>query len=286
MYIRKVALASLLLASGSVFADNNISLPSTNFNFDIQTVSAQSTYQPSIAFVNDGKTYIKFPPTVTKDNLPIILVDQLPNHSAPIISYQGSYVVVNQPATQVKIFNPKTRKLLYQLRLQNHFNYGDVKPSPYILPYEFQGLFMGINLGMATIDSKGYKPAAGMKLGYDWSLSKKYGFMAGFELGANYDGQKTTDSQTVKSWNMNLMFRAKYQFQSGFNLVAKAGPAYVWNSDQANDSIDNSIAARAGVQAGYLFANGIGLSLEYDHLFSNSKVNSVNSFSGGVSYIF
>ena len=284
MCLKKI-ISALFLSLSLSYADN-ISLPSTDFNFVIKPISSQSAYKPLIAFVSDGKTYIKFPPTVTKNHLPVILVDALAGYADPVIRYQSGYVVINQPSTRVEIFNPKTHTLLYQLTLEHRFNYADIPPSPRILPYEFAGFFTGLTVGAANIDSKGYAPAAGAALGYDWSLSHRYGFMAGFELGANYDGKHTGDSATVRSWDLNLMVRAKYLFESGIDIVAKVGPAYVWNRDDSNADIDNALSARAGIGLGYLFTNGLGLNLEYNHLFSTAKVHAVNGIFGGISYIF
>ena len=38
-----------------------------------------------LGFVDQGRTYIKFPPTVTNNNMPLILVDQLCDGEAPNI---------------------------------------------------------------------------------------------------------------------------------------------------------------------------------------------------------
>ncbi|WP_162902297.1 outer membrane protein [Facilibium subflavum] len=286
--LRKITtLVLCALSSTMIFADE-ITLPSTNFNFDIKTVSSAPAYQPLTAFVNDGKTYIKFVPTVSSSNLPIILVDQLPGHPAPQIAYQDGYVVIDQPSSTIKIYHPKTKALIYQLQLSNHFDYNKVPPSPHLLPYEYAGFFVGANVGAANIDSKGYAAAFGGNIGYDWHFYK--GFLAGFEFGGNYDGKQTKDQVTVKSWNINLMLRARYLFESGFNFVGKLGGAYVRNSATQNGTdvggIGNGVAARAGASAGYLFTNGIGLNLEYDHVFSTSKVNSVNTVTMGISYTF
>ncbi len=287
---KKSIVTSLLVTSclGAALADD-VSLPSTNFNFDVKTVSSDSTYKPMLGFVDQGKTYIKFPPTVTNHNMPLILVDQLGDGDAPIISWDQGYVVINQPSTHVKIYNPRTKKLIYDLTFPDQFNYSKVPPSPRILPYEFAGFFMGATVGMSNIGSKGNSASGGLKAGYDWHFTK--GFLAGFELGFNYDGKVSKDSVDYKSWNINAMLRAKYLFQSGFNVTGKAGVAYVRNSQstptgQATNGIGNSIAPRIGAEAGYLFTNGIGLNLEYDHLFSNSKVLSVNTLQVGISYIF
>ncbi len=273
----------------SIAIADEVSLPSTNFNFDIKTISSDSTYKPMLGFVDQNKTYIKFPPTVTGNNMPIILVDQLGYSDAPVISLDQGYVVINQASTHVKIYHPKSKKLIYDLTFPDQFNYSKVEPSPRILAYEFEGFFMGASVGGSNITSKGISASGGLRAGYDWHFNK--GFLAGFELGFNYDGKVSKDAVDYKSWDINTMLRVKYLFQSGFNLTGKAGVAYVKNSQstpsgQPSNSIGSSVAPRIGTEVGYLFTNGIGLNLEYDHLFSNSKVLSVNTFQMGVSYTF
>ncbi|WP_116963248.1 outer membrane protein [Fastidiosibacter lacustris] len=289
MWKKTVILSTFVVMSAAVVFAGEVSLPSAKFNFQVNTISSDSTYKPFLAFVDNEKTYIRFPPTVTNDNMPIILVDQLGDANTPIILWQQGYVVINQPSSHIKIYNPKTKKLIYDLTFPEQFNYAVVPPSPRILPYEYAGFFVGATVGASNIDGKGISAAGGMKAGYDWHFLK--GFLAGFEFGFNYDGKVSKDSVNYKSWNINTMLRAKYLFQSGFSVTGKAGIAYVKNSQStpagaASNSIRNTVAPRFGAEVGYLFTNGIGLNLEYDHLFSSSKVLSLNSFRFGVSYIF
>ena len=287
--LKKIALLSLMTLGINQALANEVSLPSVNFNFDIKTISSQSTYKPLLAFVDEGKTYIKFPPTVTANNIPTILVDHLENAPAPTISWENGYAVINQPSSEIKIYQPKSKKLLYRLTLSSHFDYSDIAPSPDILPYEYAGFFIGANVGMSNIDNRGASAAGGLSLGYNWHFVK--GFLAGFEVVADYNGKSKKDNIEAKSVDFGLLLRTKYQFESGFNITGKAGIVYVDNSRKLANGEDDvnvkkSITPKIGLEAGYLFQNGIGLNIGYGHIFSSSKILSVNSYTVGMSYIF
>ncbi|MFZ9035884.1 MAG: outer membrane beta-barrel protein [Francisellaceae bacterium] len=284
---KKLAMAAIIscsfVATTYVSADD-MSLAGTAFNFNVKSHTDSAIYKPLAAFVSNGKTYIKFSPEVTKNNMPLILVNRHSGNPIPEISWQSDFMVIDQPTTQIEIMDPKTQSRLFSLKLSQDFDYASVPPSPYILPSEYAGSFVSFGLGAATIDNKGFGFAGQLALGMDKQISG--GLLGGFELGYEYDAKHTSDSVEVKSWNINLMARAQYLFQSGWNVIGKIGGAYVNNSDSGNDSIGNSVAPRVGLAGGYVFANNLALQLEYDYLISTSKVNSVSTISIGMTYHF
>ena len=284
MYKKHVIAYCLCLLSSMSLSASEISLPTADFNFDITDIAQDSRYQPLIAFVSDGKTYIKFVSPDVQSNLPKILVNHIPDHDAPQINYEAGYVVINQPATEVRIYNPETEDLLYQMKLAKKFNYDAVPAAP-ILADEYAGYFAGASIAAATINNSGYAPAFSFQVGHDWSVYK--GVLAGLELGIDYNGKSTKNNITVKSYDINARLRAEYLFESGFNIAARAGFAYVKNSQTGNtNTIANGVAPSMGLGVGYLFKNRLAIQAKYDRLISTSKVNSVNVFGAGIYYRF
>ena len=284
MYKTFLRVAFFCLVSTIRLSASEISLPTADFSFDITVVSEDSRYQPVMAFVSDGKTYIKFTSLDISSHLPKILVDHIPGHDFPEIHDQAGYVVINQPAKEIRIYDPKTEVLLYQMQRVKKFNY-DVVPPPPMLADEYAGYFAGVTLAAASINNSKYVPAFSFQVGYDWSFYQ--GLLVGLELGIDYNGKSTKDNITVKSYDIAARLRAEYLFESGFDVVARGGFAYVKNSQTGNtNSIGNGFAPTIGIGVGYLFKNRLGLQLKYDRLISNSKVNPVNIIGIGAYYRF
>lgn len=196
-------------------------------------------------------------------------------------------------------------------------------------------MHVGANLGFAAIQSPAtevYTQSAitngsasyqlgnfayGANLGYDFALSQSW--LLGPEIGyynlgySQYKGTQEgvfSDNTKIRSSAVDALARLTWMSQSGFNLFAKAGAAYVFqkadsvvgfsNTAPSNSFSAHAIAPEGDLGMGYQFANGLGLSIDYQHIFGHSENNdnfitngqrahnvySTNALFGEVSYRF
>lgn len=284
---KKILLATSMVLP-MVFASAHaaeVNLKGANFNSEIKTVSADPKYKPVTVFSSNGKTFIQFPSNINENNLPLILVDRIPNNPIPKIAFNNGYVVINQPASTIKIYEPQSEKLLYTVSFANQFNYGDITPSPRVLAREYSGLNMQANLGLSAVDGESMTNFFfAFALGYDFDLSRNW--LLGPQIAYQNNGKYDDNGKTSKSWNINLAMRLQYLFDSGISLVGKAGVAFVNNSSDLKPNVSNGPAPLLGASVGYVFKNNIRVSLDYDQLIDLNTVMPVSTVSVGLSYNF
>jgi outer membrane immunogenic protein len=126
-----------------------------------------------------------------------------------------------------------------------------------------------------------------------------YGLEGGFRYFSHADTDLLFIDTTYKGYDLDLLGVAKYTFNSGFSLFAKAGGAYVHQT--VTGSVDgtsfstsesgSAIAPELALGMGYQFNSGVALNLTADTIFAGGPSNSnpvatVNSMLLGLSYRF
>lgn len=128
-------------------------------------------------------------------------------------------------------------------------------------------------------------------LGYLWAIPQTQYLKLGAELGYNYyPKNKYTakyiglpdESWDYKGWNVDLLAVGKYNFgDTGFNVIGKAGPAYVsqdlnLNADQPgvgyssiHTGSKHKVRAEVAAGVGYDFNKNIDVNLVFSHVFGN-----------------
>lgn len=159
--------------------------------------------------------------------------------------------------------------------------------------------------------------AYGANLGYDFALAPSW--LLGPELGyynfgySQYKGTQGgvfNDNTKIRSSAADALARLTWMSQSGFNVFGKVGAAYVFqkadsvvgfsNTAASNSRSTHTVAPEGDLGMGYQFANGLNLSVDYQHIFGHSESNdhfitssyrahnvySTNALLGEVSYRF
>lgn len=272
------------LLSGAAYSAE-VNLKAANFNSQVTTVSSDTKYKPLTVFTSAGKTFIQFPPEVNAANLPIILVDRLPNNPIPTTVFRNGFVVINQEASSIRIFEPKSDKLLYKITFTQQFSYDGIQPSPHVLAREYSGYNWQANLGLSSIDGKAMTNFFfAFALGYDFDLNRNW--LLGPQLAYQNNGKYNNNDEYSKSWNINLVMRLQYLFDSGISFIGKAGVAFVSNDTNTKPNVSNGPAPLVGASVGYVFQNNIRLSLDYDQILNLDAVMPISTVSVGLSYNF
>ncbi|ALA24729.1 hypothetical protein AVI51_01470 [Piscirickettsia salmonis] len=192
------------------------------------------------------------------------------------------------------------------------------------------GAYIGLNLGYGGMDtaqltknsfrnevssSASLRGFAGrINAGYLWSQSSlNYGIELGYATYANNqysalgkNGEKY--NFTYKGYNIDLLGIAQYNFSPNWNILAKAGVAYVSQTTSGSNEFSHVFANKSkllpevALGLGYEFTNGIGLNLTASHIFGNqstfagnnnqtiknnlNKVSPVDMVTVGVNYNF
>lgn len=159
--------------------------------------------------------------------------------------------------------------------------------------------------------------AYGLNVGYDfalndnWLLGPEVGYYnLGYSQYRGYQNGVFSDNTKVRSSAVNALARLTYMTNDGFNVFAKAGAAYVMqktnsvvgylSTPASSSHTQNAVKPEGDLGLGYQFANGLGLSADYQHIFASSEskshfqtsanrahtVYSTNAIYGEISYRF
>jgi outer membrane immunogenic protein len=133
--------------------------------------------------------------------------------------------------------------------------------------------------------------------GYLWNIQQVENLKLGAELGYNYypnNEYKYTMSRiankfTYKGYNVDLLGVAKYNFgETGFNVIGKAGGAYVYQklsetaSGISKNTSKHKILPEIALGIGYDITQNFDVNLMYAHIFGDKpsiKLNAVNDSS-------
>lgn len=173
------------------------------------------------------------------------------------------------------------------------------------------GVYVGLGAGYGKMDTKlGNNKVKSNKLagriygGYLFQLASLPGFQYGAETGFNkysnnkYNDRATDKKLTVSGYNIDLLGVAKYNFNNGFNVLAKAGAAYTRESVDLHYTTGTPFAnhitkskhkvlPETAVGAGYNFNKNWGVNTTYAHVFGKKDdVASVNTVLVNAEYYF
>lgn len=293
-----------------------IDLSSMDFNYDLYSVTGSKSQQPLEVFSGDGKTYIKFPSTVSYKNKPELFIAKDKFGNTPKYHWQKPFIVIDGIVDYMKLVNPSNGKTLFNVQRVNQA-FIPVTPSPYVTNETMDGFLINIGVGIGSVgDSSMDNAAANIAIGWDWALSPKVSrhWLVGFELGGAFGGKSngtgvgyTGDSNVtvtpsrynpdVSTFDVDLLVRFSYLFFSGVYLTGKLGGAYLYQQvdstatgvnggSVASSTNNSSFAPEVALEGGYMFSSGLNLGLKYNYLFGldNTVNNGVLSVNLGVHF--
>ena len=287
-----------------------IDLSSMDFNYDLYSVTGLKSQQPLEVFSGDGKTYIKFPSTVTYKNKPELFIAKDKFGNTPKYHWQKPYIVIDGIVDYMKLVNSSNGKTLFNVQRVNQA-YIPVTPSPYVTNETMDGFLINIGVGIGSVGSSSMdNAAANLAIGWDWALSPKVSrhWLVGFEIGGAFGGKSNGTGVTnsngnvtppgydpeVSSFDADLLIRFSYLFFSGVYLTGKFGGAYLYqqvDSSSSNGVITNStnnssFAPEVALEGGYMMSSGLNFGLKYNYLFGldNTVNNGVLSANLGIHF--
>uniref|UniRef100_UPI0039F7148C outer membrane protein n=1 Tax=Piscirickettsia salmonis TaxID=1238 RepID=UPI0039F7148C len=184
------------------------------------------------------------------------------------------------------------------------------------------GVYIGLNLGYGGMDTpkltqdtfkSEVRSSASLRgfsgrvnAGYLWSKNSiNYGAELGYATYENnqysaWNAKGRRFNVIYSGYNIDLLGVIQYDFTPNWNILGKAGVAYVSQKTtggftRTNDN-KNTILPEIALGAGYKFANGVGLNLTASHIFGSqptalgkdniNKIASVDMITVGISYSF